>query len=108
MNDLIIRQATTIDLESCVAVETGCFQPSEAAPRESIAERIELFPDGFLVAEQKGSIIGMINSGSDRQARHYRRGIEKNDRPRPERQKHGGLFPGRSAGFPGTGPFQKN
>ncbi len=59
-----IRQVTLADLAACHAVETACFPPAEAAPLENIRRRIELFPEGFLVAERAGELIGMVNSGA--------------------------------------------
>lgn len=61
---VIIRQVTLTDLAACHAVEAACFPPAEAAPLENIRRRIELFPEGFLVAELAGELIGMVNSGA--------------------------------------------
>jgi len=58
-----IRHVTENDLDACYAVESACYT-SDAATREKIQKRIELFPEGFLVAESKGRIIGIINSAS--------------------------------------------
>ena len=58
-----IRHVTENDLDACYAVESVCYT-SDAATREKIQKRIELFPEGFLVAESKGRIIGIINSAS--------------------------------------------
>ena len=64
VNHLKIRQVITHDLDACHAVESRCFLPSEAASRETIKTRINLFPQGFLVAELNNAIIGMVNSGA--------------------------------------------
>jgi len=64
MNNLKIRQVTIYDLDACYAVESRCFLPSEAASRETIETRINLFPQGFLVAELNNVIVGMVNSGA--------------------------------------------
>ena len=64
MNNLNIRPVTIHDLDTCFTVESRCFLPSEAASRESIETRINLFPQGFLVAELNSAIIGMVNSGA--------------------------------------------
>lgn len=61
---LVIRQVTPADLDACFAVESACFPPEEAAARETIALRIEQFPQGFLVAELDGAVVGHINSGA--------------------------------------------
>ncbi|MFN3531443.1 MAG: GNAT family N-acetyltransferase [Candidatus Brocadia sp.] len=63
MDYVKIRHVTIHDLDACYAVESVCYT-SDAATREKIKKRIELFPEGFLVAELKGLIIGMINSAS--------------------------------------------
>ena len=64
MNNIKIRNVTAHDLDACFNVESQCFLPSEAASREKIKNRIKVFPQGFLVAELDGSLIGHINSGS--------------------------------------------
>ena len=61
---VVIRQVTLVDLAACHAVEVACFPPAEAASLENIRRRIELFPEGFLVAEQAGELIGIVNSGA--------------------------------------------
>ena len=45
-------------------VETAGFPPEEAATRETIKLRIDTFPDGFLVAELDGRVVGILNSGA--------------------------------------------
>lgn len=64
MNEVLIRQVTSRDLEACHAVESSCYPSTEAASKENIAKRIEQFSDGFFVAEVNGDIIGLINSGA--------------------------------------------
>ena len=61
---MLIRQVRPEDLAACHALETACFPPQEAAPIENIRRRIELFPEGFLVLEHEGNLIGMVNSGA--------------------------------------------
>ena len=61
--DLIIRNAISTDLQGCFDVESACYT-SDGATIEKIKNRIKLFPQGFLVAEFNGKIIGIINSGS--------------------------------------------
>ncbi|MBS1258985.1 MAG: hypothetical protein MAG551_02049 [Candidatus Scalindua arabica] len=63
MNDLVIRQVEDNDLDNCYRVESACYT-SDGATREKIQKRISLFPDGFLVAESSGNIIGLVNSAS--------------------------------------------
>ncbi len=52
------------DLEECFLVETSGFPPQEAATRATIKLRIDTFPEGFLVAEVDGRIVGLLNSAS--------------------------------------------
>jgi len=59
-----IRQVLPADLDRCAEIEAACYGPEEGATKERIATRIELFPQGFLVALLDGQIVGFINSGS--------------------------------------------
>ena len=60
---LTLRQALPADLDRCAEIEAACYGP-EGATRERIVTRIELYPEGFLVALLDGQIVGFINSGS--------------------------------------------
>jgi ribosomal protein S18 acetylase RimI-like enzyme len=64
MNDIIIRHVLPTDLDDCVLVETSGFLPEEAASRETIKLRLEMFPQGFLVAEINGRVVGILNSAA--------------------------------------------
>jgi predicted N-acetyltransferase YhbS len=64
MNEIIIRHVLPNDLEECFIVETAGFPPEEAATRETIKLRIDMFPEGFLVAEMNGRVVGILNSGA--------------------------------------------
>lgn len=68
MLDVLIRHVLPKDLEGCFHVETTGFPPEEAASRETIKLRLETFPQGFLVAELKGQIIGILNSAATNKA----------------------------------------
>ena len=61
--DIKIRHVKEYDLDACYAIESTCYT-TDAATIEKIQKRIQLFPEGFLVSELKGQIVGMINSGS--------------------------------------------
>ena len=63
MNDIAIRTVESDDLVACHAIEARCFPASEAAWTTSIKDRIDYFPEGFLVAEVDGRVVGQINSG---------------------------------------------
>ncbi|MGI0119782.1 GNAT family N-acetyltransferase [Zooshikella sp. RANM57] len=59
-----IRSARPEDTHRCFEIETVSYQGEEAATCEKIAKRITTYPDGFMVIEIDGQIIGFINSGS--------------------------------------------
>jgi ribosomal protein S18 acetylase RimI-like enzyme len=65
--NLKIRQVTFDDLDPCFLIESACYGP-EGATRERIEKRIKLYPEGFLVAELEGRIVGFVNSGATHQA----------------------------------------
>ena len=58
-----IRQANKNDVDVCYRIESACYT-SDGATRGKILKRIMLFPEGFLIAETEGGIIGLINSAS--------------------------------------------
>ncbi len=55
-----IRKANLLDASAMHNIETSCFPKEEAASLESIRERIKLFEDVCLVAEED-DIIGFVN-----------------------------------------------
>ena len=61
-----IRKGKLKDLDEITNVEKVCFPAAEAAGKEAFAERLSVFPDSFLVAEEmeNGSIIGFINGAA--------------------------------------------
>ena len=63
MIDINIRQVNRHDVDVCYRAESACYT-SDGATREKILRRAELFPEGFLIAESEGRIIGFINSAS--------------------------------------------
>lgn len=63
MNVPVFRQAQACDLERCYEIETIAYEGDEAATKEKIAQRIAQYPEGFLVLEVAGELIGFINSG---------------------------------------------
>jgi len=60
---LTFRQAIPGDTARCYQIEIAAYEGDEAATREKIARRIAQYPEGFLVMELAGEIIGFINSG---------------------------------------------
>ncbi|OBY88406.1 GNAT family acetyltransferase [Pseudomonas sp. AU11447] len=57
------RTAVPADTDRCFAIETTAYEGDEAATHEKIATRIAQYPDGFLIMQLDGEIIGFINSG---------------------------------------------
>jgi ribosomal protein S18 acetylase RimI-like enzyme len=64
MKGLTIRHPDMDDLPACHTIEVNCFPPAEAAWASSLRNRIELYPEGFLVAEWEGRVVGQVNSGA--------------------------------------------
>lgn len=57
-----IRTAVLSDLDALTAVEAACFPAAEAAGRDSIARRLEAYPDHFWLLEtEAGEIAAFIN-----------------------------------------------
>lgn len=64
MTEYTIRNVILDDLTACHTVEARSFPAPEAALTTSLEKRIDLFPEGFLVAIHDGQIVGQVNSGS--------------------------------------------
>lgn len=58
-----IRPAAPADAPRCHAIELAAYEGDEAATLEKIALRIAGYPQGFLVLELDGRVVGFINSG---------------------------------------------
>ncbi len=63
MSTPTFRTAMPADTSRCYQIEISAYEGDEAATREKIATRIEQYPQGFLIMELEGQIIGFINSG---------------------------------------------
>ena len=63
MPALILRNARTADAERCFEIEISAYEGDEAATLEKIATRIAQYPEGFLILEEDGAVVGFINSG---------------------------------------------
>ncbi|NDJ58133.1 GNAT family N-acetyltransferase [Enterobacteriaceae bacterium 4M9] len=63
MSNVTWRTARQEDAQRCYEIERTAYEGDEAATREKIALRIAGYPQGFLVMEQAGAVIGFINSG---------------------------------------------
>ena len=57
------RTPIPADAERCYAIEIGAYEGDEAATLEKIRTRIAQYPQGFLLLERDGEIVGFINSG---------------------------------------------
>ncbi len=61
---LVLRSVRVEDLDECHRIEASRYPEDEAASYGSIETRIHTFPEGFLVAEKRGRVVGFINSGA--------------------------------------------
>lgn len=59
----VFRNARPTDADRCFDIETSAYTRGEAATRQKIVNRIETYPEGFLVLEVDGEIVGFINCG---------------------------------------------
>ena len=59
--DILIRKATTADLNLVTHIESTCFPPAEAAPREAFKERLDHYAGQFLIAFDGDTPIGFID-----------------------------------------------
>ncbi|WP_069299369.1 GNAT family N-acetyltransferase [Neptunicoccus sediminis] len=59
----VFRNALPADANRCFEIENSAYEGDEAATHEKIAKRIETYPDGFLILEVKGHVVGFINCG---------------------------------------------
>lgn len=64
MDQIIIREVQSKDLERCFEIESLSYGGEEAASKEKIGKRISVYPEGFIVLERNGEVIGFINSGA--------------------------------------------
>jgi len=59
----VFRNARLTDAKRCFEIETSAYEGDEAATFEKISKRIDGYPDGFLILEREGEIVGFINCG---------------------------------------------
>jgi ribosomal protein S18 acetylase RimI-like enzyme len=57
------RNAQPADADRCFDIETSAYEGYEAATHAKISERIETYPEGFLILEVGGRVVGFINCG---------------------------------------------
>ncbi|KAA0944811.1 MULTISPECIES: GNAT family N-acetyltransferase [unclassified Pseudomonas] len=63
MPTLSFRNAIPTDAARCYHIEISAYEGDEAATQEKIATRIALYPEGFLILEVDGVVVGFINCG---------------------------------------------
>src|SRR5476651_1584082 len=63
MPALTFRNALPADTARCFEIEISAYEGDEAATLEKIATRIAQYPEGFLILEADGEVVGFINSG---------------------------------------------
>ncbi|MFK0088715.1 GNAT family N-acetyltransferase [Pseudomonas sp. NPDC090755] len=63
MPSLHFRDAALSDAPRCYQIEATAYEGDEAATLEKITTRIAQYPEGFLIMEEAGQVIGFINSG---------------------------------------------
>ncbi|MEF2230920.1 MAG: GNAT family N-acetyltransferase [Pseudodesulfovibrio sp.] len=64
MTQYTIRMVEPDDLTACHTIEALSFPAAEAAWASSLEKRITTYPEGFIVAEVDGRVVGQVNSGS--------------------------------------------
>jgi len=64
MNQIKLREVSMADLNRCYEIETRSYRGEEAASREKIRKRIVVYPQGFVVLEHDGLVVGFINAGA--------------------------------------------
>ncbi len=57
------RNAEPTDANRCFEIETEAYEGDEAASLAKIAKRIGTYPEGFLILEIDGQVVGFINCG---------------------------------------------
>ncbi|MBS7253542.1 GNAT family N-acetyltransferase [Flavobacterium branchiicola] len=58
---MTFRNATLNDLAIINEIENLCFPPNEAATSETLAKRLQVFPQHFWLIEDQNNTIGFIN-----------------------------------------------
>lgn len=63
MSTFTFRDAVASDAARCYQIESTAYEGDEAATLAKIQTRIAQYPQGFLILEDAGAIVGFINSG---------------------------------------------
>lgn len=62
--EVTIRSGRPEDLDELAKIENLCFPPDQAATREDIKERLEIYPEGFYILEKNEKIVSFVNGMS--------------------------------------------
>ena len=60
----MIRTVKLQDLDQCYTIERLAYSGDEAASKAKIEKRIFTYPQGFIVKEVNGLVVGFVNSGA--------------------------------------------
>ncbi len=58
---MVLRHAVLADVEQLSAIENECFPVAEAATRDGLYDRVQCYPECFLVMVEDGRIVGFVN-----------------------------------------------
>lgn len=56
-----LRTATPADLAALTAVEHACFPPAEAATKQQLSQRLEVYPYHFWLLEDEGKLVAFLD-----------------------------------------------
>lgn len=66
--EVLIRNAKKEEAALLAQIEAECFPAAEAAGKQNIEARMDVFEDCFFVAETNGKIVGFINGAVAKEA----------------------------------------
>ena len=66
--EVVIRNAKKEEAALLAQIEAECFPAAEAAGKQDIEARMDVFEDCFFVAETNGKIVGFINGAVAKEA----------------------------------------
>ncbi len=66
--EVLIRNAKKEEAALLAQIEAECFPAAEAAGKQDIESRMDVFEDCFFVAETNGKIVGFINGAVAKEA----------------------------------------
>lgn len=57
----VLRRGSAGDLEAVAALEALCFPPEEAADRETLAGRLAVYPEHFLLLREDRELVAFLD-----------------------------------------------